>query len=205
MRPRALALLLAAGCAPAASPLSGAAAPSVSLPRAELPPGHRRIVFNWEFQENESIARGEGVVRVAPPDSARLDLFLAGGFGSGAAILIDDRLYAPIPEGRRMIPPPTLLWAALGRLSVPPAADTSVRVDGSVIRADIGRDPVWRVEFAGPRLNRLDRIIEGRVTDFVVRGTDELRYEGFSPRRKLTLRITRDESSPPFDAAIWSL
>ena len=40
-------------------------------------------------------ARGEGVARIASPDSVRMDFFLGGGLGSGAAVLIGDSLSGP--------------------------------------------------------------------------------------------------------------
>ena len=194
-------------CAPpAARPLGGAIAPAVALPSSELAPGYRQVVFDWEYEQGDARMRGEGVVRIAPPDSARLDLFLGGGFGGGAAILVGDSLRAPLVESaRRLIPPAPMLWAALGRLAIPAAADTAVRVDGSTVRADIGTAPVWRVEFHGSRLVRLDRIDDGRVRDFVNRQASEVVYESFSPRSKLTLRIKRDEPVMGFDAKIWTL
>lgn len=201
------ALFLVVACAPpAAKPLGGAVAPAVALPSSELESGYRQVVFEWEFEQGDARMRGEGVVRIAPPDSARLDLFLAGGYGGGGAILIGDSLRAPLVESaRRLIPPAPMLWAALGRLAIPAAADTTVRVDGTTVRADIGAAPVWRVEFHGPRLARLDRIDDGRVRDVVNRGAREVVYESFSPRSKLTLRITRDEPATGFDAKIWTL
>lgn len=203
---RAACALTVAACAPTAKPLGGVPAPIMALPSSELAPGYRQIVFDWEYEQGDARMRGEGVVRVAPPDSARLDLFLAGGFGSGAAILVGDSLRAPLVDAaRRLIPPAPMLWAALGRLAIPAAADTAVRVDGSTVRADIGGEPVWRVEFHGPRLARLDRIDDGRVRDFVNRRESEVVYESFSPRSRLTLRITRNEPVMAFDAKIWTL
>lgn len=201
------ALFFAGACAPpAAKPLAGAVAPALALPASELPPGYRQIVFDWEYEQGDARMRGEGVVRIAPPDSARLDLFLGGGFGSGAAVLIGDRLEAPLsPAAARLIPPAPMLWAALGRLAIPAAADTTVRVDGSTTRADIGTTPVWRVEFHGSRLAVLERIDDGRVRDLVNRREKEVVYESFSPRSRLTLRITRDEPVRDFDAKIWTL
>ncbi|PYP65554.1 MAG: hypothetical protein DMD26_10640 [Gemmatimonadetes bacterium] len=114
-------------CAPALRPLSGKLAPSV-VPHAALPLGYHQIVFDWELQDRELAGRGEGVARIAAPDSARLDLFLGGGFGSGVAVLIDDSLQVPGGSmARRLIPPPPLLWAALGRLAVPAFRDTCSR------------------------------------------------------------------------------
>lgn len=197
--------MAAAACAPpVAPPLGGAPLPAVAVPSTDLPPGHRRIVFRWEYVESSSLTRGDGAVRIAPPDSARLDLFL-GAFGSGTAILIGDTLYAPLPDAaRNLVPPSTMLWASLGRLAVPAARDTVVRSSGGEIRADIGRDPVWRATFTGDRLVRLERIAAGRVTEHVERGVTVVRYISHVAPRRLTLMITRDEPSPPFDPAVWS-
>src|SRR6266567_4931764 len=91
---RCLALLVvgALACAPAAAPLKGVLAPDRSLPSLSLPTGHRQIVFKWDYEEGEIAARGDGAVRTAAPDSARLDFFLGGGLGAGAAVLIGDSL-----------------------------------------------------------------------------------------------------------------
>jgi hypothetical protein len=198
-------LVLALACAPpAAPPLGGAPLPAIAVPRTDLPPGHRRIVFRWEYVESSSLTRGDGAVRIAPPDSARLDLFL-GAFGSGTAILIGDTLYAPLPDAaRNLVPPPTMLWASLGRLAVPAARDTIVRASGDTIRADIGRDPVWRATFNTGRLVRLERIAAGRVAEHVERGVNVVRYISHVAPRRLTLTITRDEPSTPFDSGIWA-
>ena len=150
-------------------------------------------------------ARGEGVARIAAPDSARLDFFVDPGMGAGYALLIGDRLEAPgIALVRRYLPPPPLLWASLGRLRVPSAADTVARVDGDTIRADIGRTPIWRVTFAGERLVRVERIEEGRVIERMVRSPDDgVHYDHLRARRSLTLTVTRRSEVVPFDATIW--
>lgn len=150
-------------------------------------------------------ARGEGSLRTSSPDSARLDLFFGGGFGNGAAVLIGDTLRAPGPDMiRRYLPPPPMLWAALGRLAVPAARDTSVTVDGDVTRADLGRPVEWRVTLRGPVLQRLERIREGRITETVTRDSSgSLVYEVPSARRKLRLTMTATREAPRFDASIW--
>ena len=63
--------------------------------------------------------RGEGVARIAPPDSARLDFFV-NGQGTGHALLVGDqiRLQGGQNAMRDFLPPAPLLWAALGRLHV---------------------------------------------------------------------------------------
>src|SRR5689334_14464477 len=151
------------GCVPRLAPLSGAPAPAV-LPRAELPVGHTKILFDWQLDDRELSGRGEGVARIAGPDSARLDLFLAGGFGSGAAVLIADSLQVTGGAlARRLIPPPPLLWATLGRVAIPAVHDTVARVDGELLRVDIGMPASWRLTFRRDSLVRLERVRGGRI------------------------------------------
>jgi hypothetical protein len=80
--------IVVAACVPHLSPLTGTPIPASAMPRPGMPPGRAKIVFNWELQDRETTTRGEGAARIASPDSARLDFYLAGGFGNGAAVLI---------------------------------------------------------------------------------------------------------------------
>src|SRR5947209_3545966 len=87
----AVAMVLAsAACMPRLTPLAGTPVPATKLPRATLAAGHRKLVFNWELDDREMSGRGDGAARIASPDTARLDFILSGGYGSGAAVLIDD-------------------------------------------------------------------------------------------------------------------
>ena len=192
-----------ASCAPRLRPLVGAPTPA-RIPSTELPSIHRQIVFDWELVDRDVTGRGEGVARVAGPDSARLDLFLGGGFGSGAAILIADSLRMPgsgLP--RRFIPPPPLLWAALGRVALPALSDTTARVDGELLRVDIGRPVGWRLTFHRDSLVRLERIHDGRIAEWVERSGYTVHYRSEEARRALSLTIKRAQEVPPFDASIW--
>jgi hypothetical protein len=179
---------------------------SVPLPRVELPRGYRQQVFQWEYSEPELLIRGEGVARIAAPDSVRLDLFLAGGLGGGRAFLIGDTLTAPGADFiRRYLPPAPLLWAAMGRLAVPPARDTTARVDGKTIRADIGRDPQWRIALLDSQLVRVERIDGGRLQEWVERRpSGRIVYKHEAARRTLSITVNRTEEHPGFDAAIWN-
>jgi len=203
------ALLLSAvllGCARTAPPLAGVPAPDRSLPSLTLSPGHRHLVFKWEYEEGGIAARGDGSVRSAAPDSARLDFFLGGGLGAGAAILIGDSLRSPNAElARRYIPPTPMMWAALGRLAIPALPDTVVRVDGDLLRADVGRPVQWRVAIHGDTLTSLQHISGGRITESLTRRPNGLIvYEAPGARRTLTLTILRDQPGS-FDDSIWSL
>ena len=201
----ALALLLtAASCGPKVDPLAGTVAPA-RLPRTELPPVSHRIRFSWTYEDLDLRGRGDGVARVAPPDSVRLDLFLAGGNAGGRAVLIDDELRAPGgPMVRSFLPPPPMLWAALGRLHIPAAADTTVRVDGDTMRADIGSDPRWRVTFVRGDLTRLEMIQGDRLQQWVQRAPHRsVSYRHLRANRALDLTIVRVDTVAGFDATIW--
>jgi hypothetical protein len=194
-----------AGCAPRLTPLSGIETPAAKLPRTGTLSGYHKVVFNWEFEDREMNARGDGVARIAHPDSARLDFYLGGGFGSGAAVLIGDSLQVPGGPDlvRRLVPPPALLWAALGRVALPNLPDTVIRVDGSTLRADIGRPVAWRLTFRGDTLMRAERVDGGRVAEWMERSGAQLHYRNESTRRSLQLTITKTDEVPQFDASIW--
>ena len=204
----AVIVIASAGCAPPrVAALPGSLVPVRLLPRGTLPDGRRKLVFQWELRDGEISARGDGVSRIASPDSVRLDFFLGGGFGSGAAVLIGDSLQVPGPEMvRRLVPPRPLLWAALGRFDVPAERDTVVRVDGGVLRADIGSPVHWRATFLGDTLTRLERIDGGRLQEWVERSADQkVRYRNEAARRSLSLVIQRSDVVSPFDPSIWIL
>lgn len=203
-----LVLASSSSCAPRLRPLAGVVAPR-TLPPAALSPERRRIVFRWELEDPDLVARGEGAARVAPPDSARLDFFLAGDVASGAAVLIDRELRLPTRAddiGRRLVPPPPLLWGALGRLAVPALRDTMARVDSDTLRADIGTPVAWRVTFVRDTLRRIERVDGGRIIEWVERfAAGRVRYRHEVSHRQLDLFITRSDEISAFDPAIWEL
>ncbi len=200
----AFALLAAvAGCvAPRVHPLAGVPT-RATLPQTSLPPGHSRMVFRWEYGDPLFSAKGEGVARVAPPDSVRLDFFSDGNLGGGFAILIGDSLYTPSSgDAGRYLPPVPLLWAAVGRLSVA-GRDTVLRQDGDTLRAEITESVSWRAAFFDNSLASLQRIDGGRLRESVVRSPTVIAYRNHGARRRLTLTVLRRLEDPPFDEAIW--
>lgn len=200
--------VLLLGCAPRLRPLPGSPV-AVELPRTDLPPGHRRIVFRWELVDADLIARGEGAARIASPDSVRLDFFLGGGVGGGGAILIGDELALPEQANemsRRLVPPAPLLWASLGRLAIGSLAKLSVAQSSTSLQADVGDPVVWRVTFVRDTLIRLERVDRDRVLEWVERSSDgrSVRYKHETQRRALELVITSNTAVGAFDPAIWS-
>jgi hypothetical protein len=203
----------ASACAPRARPLSGEQTLS-AIPRTGLPAEPQLYRFEWTYDDDTFDVKGEGVVRTGPPDRARLDLFIANGYGNGMAILDGDSLFVPgIDLIRRFLPPPPLLWAALGRVALPAGRDTVVRLDGDTLRADLSGTAAdrrtWRVHFVGARLVRIERIENARVVEWAERvpladGTLRLRYVHASGRRSLALAVSEVLTiEEGFDDAIW--
>jgi hypothetical protein len=190
---------------PRVTALPGTVVPDRRLPTGDLPTGHRKIVFLWELVDPDFSARGEGVARVASPDSVRMDFFLGGGMGSGTAVLVGDSLRVPGADvARQLVPPRALLWAALGRLQLPAERDTVVRVQDSLVRAEIGSPVRWRVTFRGDTLVRLERVAGGRLQEWVERSAGaRVKYRNEVTRRTLTLAIQRSDAVSAFDPAIW--
>ena len=201
----ALALGLPMGCAkaPTAGPLTGVPV-AASVPDTRLRHGYRRTVFSWEYKERLGSAKGEGVARIAPPDSVRIDLFLENGSYVGFVIMIADSLTrVSQDEARRSLPPPTLLWAALGVVRVT-ATDTIARQDGDTLRVQIGREPAWRLAFASRMLGRMERIAAGKIEETVERkDSTHVVYRQPGAGKSIVLSIRGFFSETGFDAAIW--
>lgn len=202
----ALIVLAAAAlaCAPKAAPLAGAPVPAV-LPHADLAPVHMKYIFQWRFSDGDTELNGDGAARIAPPDSARLDFFVARGMGSGHVLLIGDELRTPSTNKMRsVVPPPPLLWASLGRLRIPAAGDTVARQAGDTLRIEVGTAPRWRATFVGAELRQLAELDGGSLQQEVVRdpraGTAHYQHRR---DRHLDITLTHVDTLPGFDADIW--
>ncbi|MDQ2890486.1 MAG: hypothetical protein M3R65_08030 [Gemmatimonadota bacterium] len=202
----ALAMLLAASaCAHRIHPFTGVTAVDGVLPSFPLPAAPEQIKFRWELNQGSTVARGDGVARLGPPDRARVDLFLGGGFGgAAAAILIGDSLIVPPgARGLDLVPPAPLLWAALGRLSLPAVSDTVILVSGDTLRASLGRPAQWRVTAIAGQLTRVERVADNRIVESVERRPGKyVRYE-LSGQRSLVLDIQTQQPVAAFDESIW--
>lgn len=163
------------------------------------------MIFRWAFTDDNFRLRGEGAARLAAPDSVRLDFFVTNGMGSGHAVLIGDDLRTPGgSDVRRYLPPVPLLWAALGRVRVPGAADTLARMVGDTLRVQIGGDDGWRATFVRRDLTRLELVSGGRVPQSTSRDADgTIHYAYPRARRSLEMSVVRVDTVAGFDAAIW--
>lgn len=207
-----------AACTPKAPPLAGTPLPA-RLPVLSIEDRPQVLQFTWTYKDETFEAKGDGAVRAEGPDRARLDFFLRNGMAGGYAILIGDSLLTPGADFvKRLLPPPPLLWASLGRLAVPATPDTVVRQDGAILRADLGQfkgtdasgadGRAWRLSIVGADLQRLERIEGGNVVEWLdrQRGTDgqwRVQYVHERGKRRLTIVVLETTFVEGFDAAIW--
>jgi len=178
-------------------------------------PRPQLIRFGWRYADETFEASGDGVVRVQAPDRARLDFFLQNGMAGGWAILIGDSLSIPgIDLVRRLLPPPPLLWAALGRLTLPASGDTIVRRDADTLRAAlVGRSAEqgteeWRVALVRGAIAQVDRfegqrLVETLATRRASTGRLEVQYVHLRGKRRLTIAVRDTTYVEGFDDAIW--
>lgn len=162
------------------------------------------MVFRWRYADATIMLSGEGIARVTAPDSARLDFFVDGGLGGGVAFLFGDSLVAPGAGSiRRVLPPAPMMWAAFGRLALPPAEDTVVTRNGETLQAELGRNPRWRVTLGPEGITRLVSLRGSRVHEYVNRGEEEVLYENPGERRTLRISIEGDDRVPGFPEDTW--
>jgi hypothetical protein len=104
------------GCAASLQRGSPLADPAAVAARARESSGAERpswVRFEWEYADKRGNLMGDGVSRVNPPDSFRLDLFTTGE-GSMIAVLVDDRLETLGQIEDVELPAPVFLYAMAG-------------------------------------------------------------------------------------------
>lgn len=92
------------------------------------PSDSREIRFRWQFRDDQGAAGGRGRIRLAVPDSARLDVQGPLGSGRAAAFVSGDTALWADPENdvKRLVPNYPLFWALLGIVR-DPAPDAVAR------------------------------------------------------------------------------
>jgi hypothetical protein len=210
--------LLIAACGPrrlaVVGPVPDPAAAAAALEASTRLEEPLQVIFEWQAHDGGVRGRGRGVARVEPPYKARLDLFLANGETALRAALVDGMLRLPAGARDDMLPPPDLMWGALGILR----PDAGARLLGG----DRLEDGSVRLRYAYPEggelhyqvsdgvLTRVDQVENGRVIQEVTLSFAEPgRYPTGATYRHRTdfreLRMTREtlDAVPPFDPEIW--
>lgn len=213
----ALLALVAAlgGCAATGGAADAPPDPSAAaaLAQATSPEYRLEVQFDWNMVDRDARFGGRGLLRLDRAERARVDLFGPRGETLAAAIMDGDAMRVVPQQAASLLPPPALLWAALGAFSEPEDMPlTATRVDGDDTTLEYGRDRTrWTFRFTGSALRSTE------WTDGDGRRTVELTGNaGFGvPRdaafrdwiefRELSLSVTAIEERASFDAYTWIL
>ncbi|HSM36095.1 MAG TPA: hypothetical protein VK837_06830 [Longimicrobiales bacterium] len=174
--------------------------------------GAYTATFDWSLREREARFSGEGAVRVAAPEHARLDLFGPRGEFFLAAALVGDDLRLPPGVEDVPLPPPALFWAVLGVLRRPAGATLAATGrDGSAVELDYARgEERWsyRVEAGAVREAEWTDDLGGRMT-VEVRAADaegrptSVRYRDWPAFVELVIDVTGTEAVEGHPDETW--
>lgn len=170
-----------------------------------------QVVFDWTVMEGGARFSGSGAARIEPPYRARLDLFGPRGEGYLSAALVGSELRLPPGTGAVTLPPPAMMWAALGAILPPDDArlvgtraaedrtELYYDVDGSRLRYTLvdGRLRSAALEGGGRRMAvELSGVVEPRLPR-------DAFYRDATARTELILRLERANEVESFPAEIW--
>ena len=186
------------------------AAVAATAPKTPL-----KLVFGWSLQDRDAHFGGKGAARMEAPYRARLDLFGPRGEGylSAAVVGEDVRIPPSVESQAQVVPPPALLWTALGVLSPPADARLmATRRDGEQTQLEYARGGErWRFTLVGGVLRRaeVDGSAAGRLTvELKGRGALGLPrqavYRDYAAFRELTLTLDRADEAEPFPPDTWT-
>lgn len=197
-------------------PLAPVAADSIAVWAA--PNGPTRPValrFKWTYRDDRRSGGGRGTLRLAPPDSMRVDWASALNIKSGAAVVIGDSLRWADPKEdypSSVAQAIQLLWTALGIVRPPDSATATFGMrdtTGAVWRYTRDRDTV------AFRLSGTPRMLQGewrRGGKLMARSRTQLAAGGLPqgtrvdvPERSARFEITflAVDSTATFPASLW--
>ncbi len=211
--------LIAAGCArpPAPPAPSGAWEPVAAdafaaLAARTVPAMHQLIRVRWRYDDGNHEATGRGAVRLAPPDSLRLDVSVPV-VGRATVVLAGESSWAQPDEAVDAVPRErAVLWALFGiirraepgtRIEAAPAAGRRLyrltAPDGDVTVLECRGDTLLgATELAGERVVGRLRLVRD-ATGAVVRAD----AADFRIGARFTAEVEHRETSEPFPADIW--
>jgi hypothetical protein len=210
--PASLLVWATMGCATHTLPDTVEPATAATAIEATAPDRPLRVVFAWGAVEGEARFSGEGVARIQPPYHARLDLFGPRGDTYLSAALVDAEIRLLPGVQATQLPPPPLMWAALGVVA-PPAeavlvgtretpgrAELYYEMDGGILRYAL-EDGVLRSarwEGAGRRM-----IVELRgVASYGLPAQGVFR--DVTAAVELTLNLESVDEVDPYPSDIWA-
>lgn len=211
--------LLLAACRPAPVVPAGAFSPSSREALAEAaartrPAGYHLLRIRWRSDDGQVSVSGSGAVRVAP-DSLRVDVVVRLGVGRGTLILAGDSVRAePEDVVERWLPDRFALWAALGVIRLPGAAQAVERLDDGArtffrMRDAEGRESIF--ELHGDTLAGVVRLQDGRPVARLelTRGADgavqRARVTDLERGARFEVQTVSRQESEAFPREMWQL
>jgi hypothetical protein len=205
-----------AGCASGAVDGGGGppdAAAEAAAVAATEPAQAVRVAFDWDIRDREARFNGQGVLRLDRAYRARLDLFGPRGETLSAAVLEGEAMRVVPMGSEALLPPPALLWSALGVFRPPVDAPlTATGRDGTRLTLTYGRDGTsWRFRFEDGVLRGTEWTARGGRRTVDLTGTSQFglpaqaAFRDWTEFRELTLRVTNVEESAGFGADVWIL
>jgi len=174
-----------------------------------------RIDFTWQLNDGGQRVHGLGVARVEPPYRARLDLFLDNGETVISAALVDQELRLPPGAPEDILPPPDMMWGALGVFR--PHQGTRLvggdRLEGDGVRLTYAYDDGTRLQYEA--VDGALRSLELLDGSYVVQRVDvspehkdgypvAATYRNLADFRELKLeRKSLQQQHEPFEPSIW--
>jgi hypothetical protein len=172
------------------------------------------LEFEWSVTEPGMRVRGRGVARVEPPYRARLDLFTGAGERIAAAALVNDHLRVP-PGMPDVLPPPALLWGALGVFRPGDPVDLlggRRHGDGATeLRYSLPGDEELRYVLRGFRIPEMELRRNGRAREELRlvqadgdRFPREAVYRQLEQVRELKITLERVDHAESYHPSIWT-
>jgi hypothetical protein len=191
-----------------ADPAAEAAAVAATAPSQAV-----RVDFDWEIRDREARFNGQGVLRLDRGYRARLDLFGPRGETLSAAVLEGEEMRVLPMGSEALLPPPALLWSALGVFRPPVDAPlTATTRTGARMTLAYDRDGTsWRFRFENDALRGTEWTARGGRRTVELTGTSQFglpaqaAFRDWTEFRELTLRVTNVEESTGFSADVWIL
>jgi hypothetical protein len=181
---------------------------------AQTTPQQRlHVIFNWDMRDRDARFNGQGVLRLDTGYRARVDLFGPRGETYAAAI-VDGEEMQVVPAGAdAMLPPPALLWSALGVFRPPVGAPLTgtTAADGRLNLVYERDGTTWRFGFEDGLLRSTEWTArDGRrtvqLTGAAAHGLpQQAAFRDWTEFRELTLRVTDVEQRTAFGPDVWIL
>lgn len=171
-----------------------------------------RVIFDWTILEGGARFTGSGAARMEPPYRARLDLFGPRGEGYLSAALVENELRLPRGTPVVPLPPPAMIWAALGVVAPPEEAvlvGTRVNPDRTELYYDVEESRL-RYTLMGGRLTAARWDGNGRRMALDLTGSVEpglpaqALFRDASAGTELKLNLEQVDEVEPYPPEIWT-